>query len=255
MHKRTQKEFEDEMKKYYGNQFEILSPYINNETKVKLKCNKCGSIIYKKPSKLITPSAHEGCYICHGKNWFKTTESFKQEVDDKYPGEYEILSEYVKARQKIKVRRIPCGHVYEITPDNLLRGKGCPRCGIKQSHFMDLTEEWLNSHKIVYEKEKRFKDCKNKKPLPFDYYIKKINLCIEVDGQFHYRMPYMDSKYREGKGSLNEIRKRDNIKTEYCESHGIRLLRLPYYDFDDDTYKYKLNNAIYTNTEVNNQIA
>lgn len=235
--KLTSEYFTKKLNDIYGNQFVLLSEYINNETKVKLLCTKCNSIIYKRPSKMVT-STHEGCYVCSGKNRHKTKESFQKEVDSKYPDTYLIIGDYVNARIPLTVKRLKCGHIYDVSPDNLLRGKGCPKCTIKQSHYMDIVENYLNLHGIEFEKEKRFDDCKHIRVLPFDYYIPKLNMCIEVDGEFHFPN---NSVYAKDKRSYQEVNKRDNIKNQYCEDNKIALLRLPYTkekDFEKILDKY-----------------
>lgn len=40
----------------------------------------------------------------------------------------EVLGVYIKAKDKIKVKCKLCGHEWEATPNNLLRGRGCPKC-------------------------------------------------------------------------------------------------------------------------------
>lgn len=243
--RRTTSEFQNLLNDIFDNQFDVLSEYINNETKVKLLCKKCGHVIEKMPSKM-TGKAREGCYICSGKNHFKTREILQNEVDIKFPNTYQILGEYVKARQPLQVQRLDCGHVYDVSPDNLLRGKGCPRCGIRQSHFMDIVEDYLNKHHITYVKEKRFADCINIRTLPFDYYLTDENICIEVDGQFHYKQTTF--AHRNNTAALEDIKKRDAIKTLYCQTHTIKLIRLPY--FEEQNFETILDREIYANTEV-----
>ncbi|XZN14367.1 hypothetical protein ACSW9O_16010 (plasmid) [Clostridium perfringens] len=59
----------------------------------------------------------------------KTHEEFVKEVEEKYHGEYKILSEYINAKTKIKARH-NCGYEWEVKPYNLLNnGRGCPICG------------------------------------------------------------------------------------------------------------------------------
>ena len=74
--KLTTSEFTNRLFDIYGDQFEVLSEYINNNTKIKLRCNKCGNIIEKKPVKM-TGKTREGCYFCSGK-YKKDTEYFKK---------------------------------------------------------------------------------------------------------------------------------------------------------------------------------
>lgn len=38
---------------------------------------------------------------------------------------------------------------------------------------------------------------------------------------------------------------RDKIKNDYCQSHNIPLLRLPYWLFKTDGYKKKLNQTFF----------
>lgn len=243
----TTEEFKQRLYNIYGDKFEVISEYINNCTKIKIKCNVCGNIFEKTPVKM-TGVAHEGCYICSGKNKYKTTDSFKKEVEEKYPDTYEILGEYEKARKPLKVRRKKCNHVYLISPDNLLRGKGCPKCTIRQSSYMDLTEKYFQDKKIIFEKEKRFDDCKHIRTLPFDYFLKDYNCCVEVDGEFHF-----DEYYNGGTGwakNKEEIHIRDEIKTNYCKNNNILLIRLPYYYFKTAKYIEVLNDKLQANTEI-----
>lgn len=244
----TTSEFEVRLKQIYGERFTLLSEYINNETKVALKCNICGNVIYKRPAKMVCAD-REGCYVCSGKNKFKTTEFFQKEVNQKYHSSYQILGEYTKARVPLLVRNLKCGHEYMISPDNLLRGKGCPKCSIRQSSYMDKVEEYLESKGICYEKEKTFSECVNVRPLPFDYYIPSLNTCIEVDGEFHFEK---NNVFKGNNHSLyHNVVARDGIKSDYCATHGIKLIRIPYYEIKNLTAI--LDTELQVNTEITPQ--
>lgn len=188
----------------------------------------------------------EGCYICNKKNWHKTTESFKMEVAAKYPGEYEILGEYQKAREHIEVRHCSCGRIYDVTPDNLLRGKGCPFCSGRQSSYADLAEAIFHELGIIFKREKYYDDCVYKHKLPFDYYLPEYGACVEVDGEYHYLPMY-------GQQALELTQRRDHIKTEYCLEHSIPLLRLPY--FQSDNFRELISTFISSLPHVNTEIS
>lgn len=239
--KLTTKEFQDRLNEIHGNQFTVMEEYINNETKIKIFCHKCNNIIEKRPAKM-TGSSAEGCYICNGHNYYKTKGYLQKEVDIKFPGEYKIIGDYVRARQPLTVQRLKCGHVYDISPDNLLRGKGCPGCGIRQSSYMNIVEAFLDKFKIVYIKEKIFNDCRYIRPLPFDYYLPNDNTCIEVDGEFHFPE---NTIYINNPELYDCIVVRDSIKTQYCQDNGIKLIRLPYFEkdkFDEILYNNLIKN-------------
>lgn len=225
--KLTTKEFQNRLIDIYGDRFEVISEYVNNETKIKVRCKVCNSIILKKPVKM-TGSTHEGCYVCSGKNKHKTTQSFIDEVNKKFPNKYEIMGEYVNARTPLNILNKFCNHTYCISPDNLLRGKGCPKCSIRQSSYMDIVENILIAHQIKFCKEKTFYGCKKDRLLPFDYYLPDFNCCIEVDGEFHYQRGHKNFKNKHSK--LNAVCERDAIKTDFCVKNNIKLIRLPYFE-------------------------
>lgn len=66
--------------------------------------------------------------------------------------------------------------------------------------------------------------------LPFDFYLPEYNLCIEYDGEQHFKPVDFANKGREWADKQFEIRRTcDEIKTEYCKKNNIKLLRIPYF--------------------------
>ena len=60
------------------------------------------------------------------------------------------------------------------------------------------------------------------------------NTCIEYDGKQHYMNVDFQGNCTDEELSekLKINKKRDKIKDKYCKKNGIKLLRIPYYDFD-----------------------
>ena len=83
---------------------------------------------------------------------------------------------------------------------------------------------FLNYRNIIFTTEKRFKECKNKKTLPFDIYIENLNLCIEYDGRQHFE----SIEHWGGIKSLQKTKENDKIKNKYCKKRGINLIRIKY---------------------------
>ena len=77
-----------------------------------------------------------------------------------------------------------------------------------------------------------FPDCKDKNPLPFDFYIPNINTLIEVDGEGHYIPIRRSSNMTEedANNNLQIVQKHDRIKDHYCEKNNINLIRIPYWE-------------------------
>lgn len=135
-----------------------------------------------------------------------------------------------------------CGNDFLVDADHFVAGKyQCNECRVKQSAIATKIELWLNLHQINYQKEKRFEDCVYTKTLPFDFYLEDYNSCIEVDGIGHYRPVAFGGDKQEAIKNYELRQKADNIKTQYCEDNNIPLLRLPFWEIEDDeTYKKRL---------------
>ena len=89
-----------------------------------------------------------------------------------------------------------------------------------------IVEKYLQSNNIEYIKEKKFKDCRNKLSLPFDFYLENLNVCIEYDGQHHY----MPVSIHGGESGYERRLINDQIKNDYCKNNNIELIRIPYWD-------------------------
>jgi very-short-patch-repair endonuclease len=74
--------------------------------------------------------------------------------------------------------------------------------------------------------KKKFKNCKNKKQLFFDFFLPDFNCCIEYDGIQHFEIV----EFFGGEKSFNERLINDNIKNDFCEENNISLLRISYKD-------------------------
>lgn len=102
------------------------------------------------------------------------------------------------------------------------------RCGhpaLSKSKLESKCESILKKYKINFESQKRFDDCRDVLPLPFDFYcvLNNQKVCIETDGGQHM---YPVEKF----GGLEGLLKRqqhDQIKNEYCKINNIKLIRIP----------------------------
>lgn len=119
-----------------------------------------------------------------------------------------------------------CGKTY-MTSFDAYTAKGkqkirCNSCSCKESNGERRIREFLDINNILFEQEKTFEDCVDKKRLPFDFYLPEYNLIIEFDGQHHF--------YEVGFGNYESTKRHDEIKNEYCKLHNIDILRIPYWE-------------------------
>ena len=193
--------------------------YVNDTTPVKIECVKHG--IFNQ-----VPNAHlsgHGCIFCSGRYKYTNEEFIEKSIlthGKKY--DYSLVN-YINAQKKVKIICSKHGEFIQ-KPTNHILGNGCPSC--KESKGELSIYEFLNSNNILHHRQKTFKGCKSKSLLFFDFFIPEKNLCIEYDGEFHY-LPIFGEK------NLEIMKIRDSIKTKFCIDNNIRLIRIPYTEFQN----------------------
>lgn len=224
--KLTLKDIKLKLEDKYNDRYTILGEYINIKTKLKLMDNMTGKVFEKRIDSLLYGDSTKQI----GKPRIKRTQSsFEIELSKLTNDEYELIGRYTKLEDKTKFKHLVCGTVYESTPRNLIRGRGCPKC--KESKGEKAISTYLSNNSINYISQYRFKNCKNIKELPFDFYIED-KLLIEFDGEQHFK----PVKVFGGEDGFDKRKKNDTIKNKYCLDNKIPLLRIPYWEKDNIEY-------------------
>lgn len=125
----TDSEFKRKVKKIHGSQFAILSAYKGMHSKVKVRCNTCSWQKKVQAASLLNPNYGTGCPN-HGGRQFNSS-SFQKAINQTQDGQYTLLSEYVNARTKVKIRCNICGVEFHAWPGNLLNGRIGKNCNHK----------------------------------------------------------------------------------------------------------------------------
>lgn len=133
--------------------------------------------------------------------------------------------EYTNCVDRNMKIRCSCGNVFTTSFVNFSNANifRCSTCSNKESIGELKIRKYLDSQNIKYEQEKRFNECRDNKPLPFDFYLPDFNMCIEFDGQQHYQDKF-------GIEAFQKTQYHDKLKTGYCNTKGIKLLRIPYWE-------------------------
>lgn len=157
------------------------------------------------------------------------------------------ISENQKHHRTTILFKCECGEEFETTVNSFKSGKTkCDKCSKRKSRYEIMTELFLKENNISFTMQKRFSDCKNILPLPFDFYIESKNILIEVDGEGHYKICNFNNCSKEtAERTFNLTKRNDEIKTNYCNNNNIKLIRIPYWEFENENYKnIILNNII-----------
>ncbi len=231
--KRTTDTFKAEVAQLYDNEYEVLGEYKSTNKPILMRHKVCGTEFLRLPREF---KKGVRCPKCRRPNYFENTETFQQRLDEKYSGEYELLSDYQYARRKVSVKCKKCGTVWQVTPDNLMRGHGCPHCTI--SHGEDRIENWLKQKGFNYKAQYSNKSCRDKRALRFDFAILDENnnpvFLIEYDGAHHFTPTRFNNimSNEQCESNLKDVQRKDAIKKKYCEKNNIPLLRISHRQFN-----------------------
>lgn len=222
--------------------------YSGYRKKMKIVCKIHGEF-YQIPSEHVSRNICPKCAaIKRRESKIKTGEkSFWAKLKRNPDYDYSKIV-YTKSREKVEVICNKHGSFW-ISPNKLLQGRGCPCC--KNSKGENTVRLWLLDNNIEFERQKSFEDLRYKQPLFYDFYLPKYNLCIEYDGEQHFKPVNFRKAYKDTKlllQKLEENKIRDELKNEYCKSHDINLLRISYKD--DIT---KILNDYFMNLNLYNQ--
>ena len=221
-HCKTTEQFIDEMAEK-NPAIKILGRYRNNKTPIEVSCNVCGYEWSPIPNSLIEM---KGCPKCKGL-LRKTQEEFVREMAEKHPT-ITVIGEYVNNRVKVKCFCNECETYFFSAPHTMLsNGNGCPNCTTSRGE--NRIKEWLNNNEVEYSFQHVFKECKDVRVLPFDFYIPSLNMTIEYDGIQHFE----PKDFFGGEESFNKLKEHDSIKSNYCMENNIRLLRIPYFQYEE----------------------
>lgn len=222
----TQEEFENIIYDIVGNEYTVLSEYKGQDEKFLIKHNKCGTI-YKTSYRNFRRGRR--CNKCKDDKRRKPKEQFEKEVKLLGEGDYEVVSDYVNHKTKVTFRHTKCNKEFAGTPDNFLRGNRCPHC--KASKGEHKIMKYLENNSFDYDTQVVFKDLKDNHPLRFDFSIKTPNnfILIEYDGIQHFE----PVKHWGGEEGLRRNQLRDKMKNDYVREKGYKLIRIPYWEFDN----------------------
>ena len=203
-----------------------IKEYINCDEKVSIICKTHG--IFEQSSR--NHWNGQGCVKCyndtrHTKLSSNIDEFIKRSKmihGDKYDYSKSI---YKNNKTKLEIICKYHGSFFK-NPNNHINGdkEGCPRCA--SSYGESKIYSILKGNDINFINQKKFEDCLYKNHLRFDFYLPEYNMCIEYNGEQHYKS--IDFFGGDKQHELNKIR--DNIKEKYCINNNINLVIIKYDD-------------------------
>lgn len=224
--KLTNDEFIKRSTKIHGGKYDYSNvKYINQRDRVKIKYRERNYWFSQSPSNHIY-SSKEGCNKCK-KSPDYDTEIFIFKARKKHGDRYLYDKVLFTGRENDVTIGCKKHGYFKVKPFTHIVGTKCPKCSASLGE--ERLMEYFISKNIYFEKEKTFDGCVDKSLLQFDFYLPDYNLIVEYDGQQHY----IAVKNWGGANKLNDTIRKDNIKNKYCQYNNIKLIRIPYWDFDN----------------------
>ena len=218
--------FKEEVYNLVKDEYSVLGEYVNNNTKILMKHNKCNHEYMVTPDKFLQGRRCPNCSKFKQKN----TEIFSKEVFEVTNGEYELVSDYLHSHKKVTIKHNKCNNFYETLPYIFSNGHRCPYC--KSSRGEERIRKYLEDKNIYFQEQYSFPDCKNIYTLKFDFMLEDDSgkiILIEYDGEQHFKECYYSEESK-----LIEQQKRDKIKDDYCNNNdNIDLYRISYKEFNN----------------------
>lgn len=222
-----EKVIKNEIGKKYG-KLTVLkrAPSRNNRAYWVCKC-ECGNICEISGTSLRSGQISCGCA------------QIKNRTGNKY-GKLTVISQKPNNMWECKC---DCGNIITVFGKYLDNGH-VQSCGCIKSLGEAKIQNILTELNINFEKQKIFKDClfpDSKAPARFDFYLPDYNCLIEYDGEQHFKSK--NSGWSNDAG-LAYTQYHDNFKNSWCYYNNLKLIRIPYKDFDkiDSNYLKQLIN-------------
>jgi len=215
-------EFVAKAKKVHrGKAYTYPEPYRRAIQKIDICCPVHG-IFHQTPNSHL---AGIGCRRCSddatAARMRSNHEAFLKVARKVHGNRYQYPEKYETSETPIKII-CPEHGAFTKRPNKHLQGQGCPVCTESAGErFVGLALDRIG---IRYIREKKFPTCCDKRPLPFDFFIPKLGILVEYDGQQHFQ----SVDHWGGEESFKETIRRDSIKNRWAKRNGYRLVRIPY---------------------------
>lgn len=193
---------------------------------------------------------HSGCDECHKELVRQvsslTKEQYIESLQRNFPY-IDLLGDYITLQDETDFYCNRCKTSWIDRPI-LVRNRGCLCC--ERNRTENFVGQILGEYNIKYQRQYTFDDCVDQRKLPFDYFLIDYDVICEYDGEQHYHPVGFGCKdEQEAYDKFLYTKRHDQIKTQYCMSHHIPLIRIPYWE-KNNMSEYLVNELIKTGVPI-----
>lgn len=213
----------------YGSEERVEHRYLNPNNN---SIQECPASVWRYNSNRHKKIKH-ACQMC-GKEFYARDRGSRTKFHSK-----ECRALY-RSQQNSTIKRCDnCDKEFQIKNSAACKYVHCEKCrnlnlGRQSSKISRQMRKWLKKYFEV-EEEKTFDWFLDKKKpkgrFRMDYYLPNHNLCVEFDGEQHFR-PSFTNRWE----SVDIVQKRDKLKEKLCLDHGIKTIRFRYDEQITESY-------------------
>ena len=215
-----------------GRPIELISHYQGMEVRADWRCKALGHVFHTKVRDVI--HCDTNCPECGDKVNLLTIEDIQERMKDRT--DVFLVGDYKGSDTHTEWECYAKGHVFPATPNSVAnKGTGCPCCINKsETSIGELIVKYLPSI-TDFKPQKYFTDIN---PITHkswvDFYFKMVDkeFIIEYQGEGHFMVVDRGQGKERAEAELVYQKERDEYKREYCKSHNIFLLEIPYWFTD-----------------------
>ena len=243
---KSKEQVKQEVKDLVGNEYLLFGKYTGTNNNMIFKHNipECNYEFQMTPHNFI--GGNQRCPACAEKirrvKLTKTQKQYEEEIFDRFGNEFSVVGKYVNGRTKISIKHNNCGHIFQVISSKIFYNiNPCPYCERPtrgEQRIIDCLDSFMKD-KYIYQQSYDDLIGINGGNLSYDFYLPQYNLLIEYQGEFHD-----GSVSYQTEEEFERQKEHDKRKREYAKSHGIDLLEIWYWDFDnieDILYNYLKN--------------
>jgi len=207
--------------------------YINQKTKLNIICPIHGNNLIMPNSHLVGVGCTECAKIRRAKIRVENSKlCFEETAIIKHGNKYDYSNvSYKNAKQKVKILCPQHGEFLQ-TPNDHLRGYGCPTCGSKARSEIDLRNGISNyfSDATILFNQRIVPSRISKTKLEIDIWIPDFKIAVEYNGIQHYTY---NNFFHRGQIELFEQQQAyDNEKKLWADKNNVKLIVIPYWQYN-----------------------
>lgn len=215
----------------------------NSKDKVEIYCESCGEYFWQLAGPHVNGKGHRKCSQKRNAqvNFIPIEDKISranQIHNNKY--DYSLLVDNFTKADKVDIVCPEHGEFKQLWGNHIYLKNGCPIC--KSSKLELEISNYLSKNDIKFTAQKRFDCCRNKLPLPFDFYLNELGLILEAQGIQHFK----PIEFWGGKEGLEKRQFRDKIKKDWVETSPHTLYYINY----DENISLKLSSILAAKVDI-----